>query len=96
MVSKTTFLNVLFLLVFSVTYAQVKISGTVRDAQQESIPFANIFFVGSSIGTVSDENGKFYLESNKTYSEIDVVSIGIACVSISVCVECEYVMSVCM
>jgi len=76
MVFKITFLNVLFLLIFSATIAQVKISGIVKDEQNESIPFANIFFVGSNAGTVSDENGKFYLESDKTYTQVEVSFLG--------------------
>jgi len=57
-------------------FAQVKISGVVLDEQNESIPFANIVFVGSTTGTVSDENGKFYLETEINYNEIEVSFIG--------------------
>ena len=66
----------LFLFIFSMSFAQVKISGIVVDEQNESIPFANIVFVDSYTGTVSDENGKFYLESNNTYTKIEVSFIG--------------------
>ncbi len=58
------------------SYAQVKISGVVIDEQNQSIPFANIVFVDSNAGTVSDENGKFYLESNNTYTQIEVSFLG--------------------
>jgi hypothetical protein len=68
---------ILFLLFSWVTLiAQVKISGFVVDEQNESIPFANIVFVGSNEGTVSDENGKFYLEGSKTYSQVEVSFLG--------------------
>jgi hypothetical protein len=67
---------VVFLLAFSVSFAQVKISGVVVDTQNKTIPFANIVFIGSTEGTVSDENGKFYLESDKTYSEVEVSFLG--------------------
>ncbi|MEX1382747.1 DUF5686 family protein [Lutibacter sp.] len=69
-------INFLFLFIFSMSFAQVKISGVVVDEQNESIPFANIVFVDSNTGTVSDENGKFYLESNNTYTQIEVSFIG--------------------
>ncbi|SNR67039.1 CarboxypepD_reg-like domain-containing protein [Lutibacter agarilyticus] len=69
-------LNILFLLIFSVSFSQVKISGTVKDEQNNTIPFANILFVGSNTGTVSNENGKFYLESDTTFSEIEVSFLG--------------------
>jgi hypothetical protein len=58
------------------SYAQVKISGKVVDSENNSIPYANILFVNSTIGTVSDEQGVFYLESNTTYTEIEVTFLG--------------------
>jgi len=73
---KKKLLNLLFLLVFSTTFSQVKISGVVKDKQNQTVPFANIVFVGSTTGTVSDENGKFYLESDKTFTQVEVSFIG--------------------
>ena len=73
---KNIVLHILFLFIFSVAFAQVKISGTVQDNQNNTVPFANILFVGSNTGTVSDENGKFYLESETTYSEIEISFLG--------------------
>ena len=71
---KSLFIVVLLFCVSS--FAQVKIGGVVVDQQNQSVPFANIVFVGSTIGTVSDENGKFYLESDKTYAQIEVSFLG--------------------
>jgi len=73
---KNKLLSLLFLFVLTVGFSQVKISGVVKDEQNETIPFANIIFVGSTVGTVSDENGKFYLESDKTYSKVEISFIG--------------------
>ena len=73
---KHRYLQLLFLLFFTVSYAQVKISGKVVDVENNSIPYANILFVDSTIGTVSDENGVFYLEANKTYAEVEVSFLG--------------------
>lgn len=66
----------LFFLCFSVAFGQVKIGGVVIDNNNESVPFANIIFTGSNEGTVSDENGKFYIESSKNHTEIEVSFIG--------------------
>lgn len=60
----------------AIGFAQVKVSGVVVDEQNEPVPFANIIFVGSTEGAVSDENGKFYLESENTYSEVQVTFLG--------------------
>ena len=66
---------ILFLCVFTLA-AQVKVSGIVIDESNEPVPFANIVFKGSTIGTVSNENGKFYLESDKTYTELIISFLG--------------------
>ncbi|MHB1146164.1 MAG: DUF5686 and carboxypeptidase-like regulatory domain-containing protein [Lutibacter sp.] len=84
MTKRNILLSFLFSLVFFAGFSQVKISGLVKDEKNQSIPFANIVFVGSSIGTVSDENGKFYLESNKTYSQIEVSFLGYETKKISI------------
>jgi hypothetical protein len=76
MKQKLRILIIVLLIVCTKTIAQVKISGLVVDTQNEAIPFANIVFVGSTIGVVSDENGKFYLESDKTYDKIEISFIG--------------------
>ena len=64
------------MLLASTTFAQVKVSGNVVDENGQPVAFANVIFTGSSIGTVSDENGKFYLESDTTYPEIEISFIG--------------------
>ena len=81
---KKSFLYILFLLGAVSIYSQVKIRGVVLDAENETIPFANVVFVNSTVGTVSDENGHFYLESDITYSEIEVSFIGYESKRISV------------
>uniref|UniRef100_UPI0033427278 DUF5686 and carboxypeptidase-like regulatory domain-containing protein n=1 Tax=Flavobacterium sp. TaxID=239 RepID=UPI0033427278 len=73
------FKNFLFLLCFAVSilsWAQTKVSGTVIDKKNQPIPFANVVFKGSNEGVVSDENGKFYIESSKTYSVLVVAFMG--------------------
>jgi len=45
--------------------AQTKVSGYVFDEFDAPISFANIIFKGSTQGTITNENGKFYLESDE-------------------------------
>ncbi|MDT0553127.1 DUF5686 and carboxypeptidase-like regulatory domain-containing protein [Urechidicola vernalis] len=73
---KKKLFSILFLVFATTIFAQVKIGGVVVDENRESIPFANVVFVGSTVGTVSDEDGKFYLESDKTYTQIEVSFLG--------------------
>ncbi len=60
----------------SFLFAQTKVSGYVYDSYKQPIPFANIVYVNSTIGTITDENGKFYMESDDNYSSIKVSFIG--------------------
>ncbi len=66
----------LFFLGFFSSLAQTKVSGYVFDEDNLPISFANIIFKGSTQGTITDENGKFYLESSDTWSELTVSFIG--------------------
>lgn len=60
----------------SFVQAQTKVSGYLKDQDQLPIAYANIIFSGSSEGTVSDENGKFYLESESNWNELKVSFLG--------------------
>jgi len=53
--------------------AQTKVSGYVYDADDNPIAFANVLFKGSTEGTITNEDGRFYLESSENW-EILVVS----------------------
>ena len=56
--------------------AQVKVNGFVVDPSDDPVPFANIIFKGSTEGTISDENGKFYLESEISHKELEISFVG--------------------
>ncbi|MFL9843061.1 DUF5686 and carboxypeptidase-like regulatory domain-containing protein [Flavobacterium rhizosphaerae] len=58
------------------SFAQTKVSGIVLDDTQLPVPYANVYFKDTNEGTISDENGKFYLESKKTYTELEVTFVG--------------------
>lgn len=58
------------------TLAQTKVSGYVFDEYNQPISFANVIFKGSTQGTITDENGKFYLESQQTWNALTVSFLG--------------------
>lgn len=61
----------------SITFAQNSISGSVTNSNNQPIPGANITIVGSSEGTVSDNDGKFILNSSKKLPfVIEITAIG--------------------
>lgn len=54
-----------------------KIMGTIKDAQtKEPLPFANIILKGTKIGTISDINGNFKIETKEKADSIVVSLIG--------------------
>jgi len=57
-------------------FAQVKASGKVIDQNGDIVPFCNVYFPNTTIGTVTNEDGSFYLEDDTYYSELKVSFIG--------------------
>ena len=57
-------------------YSQTKVSGIVLDKSNQPIPYANVVFKNSNIGTVTNEDGHFYIESPQTYTVLIITSIG--------------------
>ena len=51
-------------------FSQTKVSGYVFDSQNEPVAYANVIFKGSSEGTITNEDGKFYLESDQTWDTV--------------------------
>ncbi|WP_132217937.1 DUF5686 and carboxypeptidase-like regulatory domain-containing protein [Mariniflexile fucanivorans] len=58
------------------TFAQTKVSGHVFDEDNQPVSFANVIFKGSTQGTITDENGKFYMESTDTWTALTVSFLG--------------------
>jgi len=71
--------NLLFffpLLSCCLMHSQTKVSGIVVDENQDPVAFANVFFKDTTIGTVTNEDGRFYLESDETQTYLSVSFIG--------------------
>lgn len=56
--------------------AQTKVSGIVVDSNKQPIPYANVQFKGSTEGIVTNEDGRFYIESPTTYTALIVSFTG--------------------
>ncbi len=78
----------------SFIFAQTKVSGHVYDSNKQAIPFANIVFVNSTIGTITNENGKFYLESDQNHSSIKISFIGFETKTVKLSKRTTYTMEV--
>ena len=74
---KILLFSLLFLFAFSNNiFAQTKVSGIIVDKSGQPIPFANVVFKDSNEGIVTNEDGRFYVESQKTYATIVISSVG--------------------
>ncbi len=58
------------------SFGQTKVKGIVTDVDDNPLPFCNVILKGSIKGAITDENGRFYLESDKNYEQIEVSFIG--------------------
>lgn len=66
-------LLLIYTLFFSTSlFAQTKVKGFIIDTNNLPIPYCSIQFNGSIEGTVSNENGAFYLESKETWKELKI------------------------
>lgn len=77
------------LLCCCVSFAQIDYNGQILDAEtQEPLPYVNIGIVGKGVGTVTDEEGLFYLALDTSKFEgtdmIQISSLGYKTVEISV------------
>ena len=73
---KKSFFLLLLTILSPKILAQTKVSGIVVDNTNQPIPYANVVFKNSTQGTVTNEDGKFYLESEKTYKTLQVSFMG--------------------
>ncbi|RDY58829.1 DUF5686 and carboxypeptidase-like regulatory domain-containing protein [Flagellimonas nanhaiensis] len=70
------FLVVFSFLSFFSVFSQTKVGGIIVDESGQPVAFANIIFKDSYEGTITNDNGRFYLESDDTYETIVVSFIG--------------------
>ncbi len=77
------FFSIIFLLIFSISgYTQTKIGGKVIDNDGLPVSYINVIFVNSTEGTITDENGNFYLESENTHDAVEFSFIGLKTVTL--------------
>jgi len=90
------FLFSLALVLSTVAFAQSKVSGIVLDEFDEPVAFANVIFKDSNEGTITNDDGRFYMESDETYQTLIVSFIGYEDQEISLVQKVTYEMKVIM
>lgn len=83
-------LSIFFFFGIISTFAQTKVSGFVFDEYNQPVSFANVLFKGSTQGTITDENGKFYLESVNNYTVLTVSFLGYETLDITLTKKVNY------
>ncbi len=58
------------------TFAQTKVGGQVKDESGAPVAFANVLFKDSSEGTITNDDGRFYMESENTHGALLVSFVG--------------------
>ncbi len=71
---KLTYIILLFVAFNS--FSQTKVGGRVFDNFDIPVPFANVLFKDSNKGTITDENGRFYIESDSNYDTLVISFVG--------------------
>ena len=75
--NKKIYLSLGFFLFFvNFIIGQTKVSGIVYDEFKQPLPYASVNFKGTSEGIITNEEGKFYLESKNTQTAILVSFVG--------------------
>lgn len=89
--------NFLFFFLFSsVLFSQTKVGGKVIDETGEPVAFANVIFKNSTEGTTTDDNGRFYMESEAIYETLEISFIGYETQDIILTSRVNYNMSITM
>lgn len=76
---KTTRSGILAILIFwmcNIITAQTKVGGVVYDELGEPVAFANVTFTNSAEGTITNTDGRFYLESKQSYTQVSFSFVG--------------------
>ncbi len=74
--------------------AQTKVSGVVKDSKGIGVPFANVVFPASTEGTITNEEGRFYLESQTNYNTLQVSFVGYATTDVPLESRANYNLSI--
>ncbi len=72
---KGIFFTICFIFFIS-SWSQTRVGGVVKDVAGEPVPFVNVFFPNSSEGTITSEEGKFYLTSTQEHDSLRFTFVG--------------------
>src|SRR6476620_5098306 len=65
-----------FIILVNATFSQTKVIFVVYDDTKQTVPYANICFKGTRECVTSDENGRFYIQSENNHSVLVISYVG--------------------
>ncbi|MDX1362759.1 MAG: DUF5686 family protein [Arenibacter latericius] len=71
-----TFLLLLLFGTLQCAFSQTKVGGVVVDEEGEPVAFANVLFKNSTEGTITNDDGRFYMESDNTHDTLLISFLG--------------------
>jgi hypothetical protein len=84
-----------FILLFSISnIAQTKVSGIVYDDTKQTVPYANVCFKGAKQCVTTDENGKFYMESDADQKMLVISYVGFKTIELPLTKAVNYNMKI--
>ena len=57
-------------------FSQTKVSGIVVDEKQKPVAYASVAFTGTAEGVITNEDGRFYLESSEKRTKLNISFVG--------------------
>lgn len=84
------FLFPIFFFFSLVVLSQSKVGGIIVDEAGEPVAFANVLFKNSTEGTITNDNGRFYMEADDTYDTLVISFIGYESQEISLTSKVTY------
>lgn len=80
---KSNFVFYFLFCVSPIIWAQTRVSGKLVDDAGNGIPFANVLFTNTSEGTITNDDGSFYLESQQARDSITFSYLGYKSVTLA-------------
>ena len=84
----------LLLFITVVALGQTKVGGIVLDENGQPVAFANVLFKNSYEGTITNDNGRFYMESDNTHDVLLISFIGYESKEVNLTAKVTYDMEI--
>lgn len=71
-----TYLSLFFLLITFVIHSQITVKGVILDENNLPLPYVNVIVKKTTIGTTTDDNGKFTIKLKNDKGKLEISTLG--------------------